>query len=218
MSPEQLEFWKTFFERGSVGLLFFTFVFGAGALIFSGRLNFVKDAELRKFNKDLTEAKISLGTQEERAAVAERALLELQQRVKPRNLTDAQRAAFVKALAVLPNAVVKFGYTSGSADEGFNFARQLLPLFKQANWVVPEAPTGMTNHLEIQVTGVGVLVRPPIRSNGSPEYLPLTPVMAALQNAFKEAGIQVQFINYHPEPGDVPEVIVGSKPEPEKSK
>jgi hypothetical protein len=41
-----------------------------------------------------------------------------------------------------------------------------------------------------------------------------TPAMAALQSAFKELGMQVQFVEYATFRDDVPEVVVGSKPDP----
>lgn len=69
-----LEGWKAFFEGGGVGLLFFTFLFGAGALLTTRRLNERQAAQLRQFEKDLTDARTKLGEQQERAAVAEKAL------------------------------------------------------------------------------------------------------------------------------------------------
>ena len=72
------ESWKTFFEIGGVILLFLTFLFGAGALFFSTRINAQQTAQLRDFDKQLTEAKTGLLVQQERAAKAEKDLLNLQ--------------------------------------------------------------------------------------------------------------------------------------------
>lgn len=78
----------------------------------------------------------NLAKQQERAAIAERALLELQERIKPRRLTAEQATSFVMTLKTLPNGIIDFGYTAGGADEGFSFARQVQPLFKEAGWTV----------------------------------------------------------------------------------
>ncbi len=66
-----LEWWKAFFEIGGVVLLLLTFAFGAGALIVNSRLNALQNAQLRAFDKDLTDAKTELGKQQKRAADAE---------------------------------------------------------------------------------------------------------------------------------------------------
>jgi hypothetical protein len=74
MSVDSLEFWKNLFEITGVALLLLTFVAGAGVLWFSRRLNDRQAAQLRQFDKDLTDAKTKLGEQQERAAAAEAAL------------------------------------------------------------------------------------------------------------------------------------------------
>jgi hypothetical protein len=63
-----LEGWKALFEIGGVILLGLTFVFGAGALYFSNRVNAVQDAHLRQFDRDLTDAKSEMAKQQTRAA------------------------------------------------------------------------------------------------------------------------------------------------------
>ena len=74
MSVESLEFWKDLFEISGVVLLLLTFIAGAGVLLFSRKLNSRQAAQLRQFDKDLTDAKTKLGEQQERAAAAEKAL------------------------------------------------------------------------------------------------------------------------------------------------
>ena len=71
MSVESLEFWKNLFEITGVVLLLLTFIAGLGLVWFSRKLNAVQAEQLRQFDKDLTEAKIKLGEQQERAAAAE---------------------------------------------------------------------------------------------------------------------------------------------------
>jgi hypothetical protein len=74
MSAESLEFWKNLFEIAGVVLLLLTFIAGASVLWFSRKLNDRQAAQLRQFDKDLTDAKTKLGEQQERAAAAEKAL------------------------------------------------------------------------------------------------------------------------------------------------
>lgn len=79
------EAWKAFFDWGTVVLIGFTFVFGAGALITGKILSDRQDEQLRQFDKDMTDAKVGLATQQERAANAERAAGEASQRAAEAN-------------------------------------------------------------------------------------------------------------------------------------
>ena len=94
-------------------------------------------------------------------------------------------------------------------------------IFKQAGWTVPENSRDIAQHLEIQVVGVGVLVRGPAASDpGKPPpsgYVVLTPLLKTIQAAFRTVGIEVQFINWHPKNSETPEVVIGSKPEPKSN-
>src|SRR5450755_1428764 len=107
-----LEGWKALFEIGGVILLGVTFVFGTGALYFSHRVNTVQEEHLRQFDKDLTDAKIALSEQQTRAAMAEKELLELKERIKPRRLTDEESARFIAALKSVSNGAVTLGTTA----------------------------------------------------------------------------------------------------------
>jgi hypothetical protein len=71
MSVESLEFWKNLFEIVGVVLLLLTFIAGAGVLWFSRKLNAVQAEQLKQFDKGLTDTKLELGRQQERAANAE---------------------------------------------------------------------------------------------------------------------------------------------------
>ncbi|HTU44426.1 MAG TPA: hypothetical protein VMF91_05160 [Bryobacteraceae bacterium] len=192
------------------------FAFGAGVWFTSNIINERQAAQLRQFDKDLTGAKSELGKQQERAANAERSLLELRERIKPRHLTDKEAAAFVAALRTHPGGTSDFGTTIGGGDEAANFAKQLLPLFRQAGWKAPEDISGTTNHLDIQVVGIGILTpgtETPDHRAATP-YVRLTPALMALRDAFRSVGMEAQFIAWHPKTGDVPEVVIGSKPQP----
>jgi hypothetical protein len=140
-------------------------------------------------------------------------ILKLQE---PRRFTAKQSADFVGALRTLPNGAINLGYTSGGGDEAFKLAQQLLPLFKEAEWTVRNEAS-ITNHLEIQVTGVGILTRGPAGPDPAKPpsgYIALTPTLTALRAAFAAVGIDVQFINWQSGKDDTPEVVLGSKPQP----
>ncbi len=77
--PVSLELWNRIFEIGGVILLFLTFVFGAGALLTSKRINARQAAELRRFNRELTDAQTELDKQRVRAADAAAKLAKLQE-------------------------------------------------------------------------------------------------------------------------------------------
>jgi hypothetical protein len=168
--------------------------------------------------RDSEVLKEAVAEQQTRAATAERELLELRERIKPRSLTDQQSIDFIKALKIAPDGKINFGYTSAGGDECFNFLKQLLPLFKEAGWKIPEKIAGVTNHFDIQVIGIGVLI-PDSRNTDRtipppPGMLPLTPVDTALQAAFRAVGMDVQFINWYSTPDERPELVIGSKPNP----
>jgi septal ring factor EnvC (AmiA/AmiB activator) len=129
-----LESWKSFFEIGGVLLLFLTFVFGAGVVITSTRINARQAVQLRNFDKQLTDAKSELGKQQERtaqadarvagletdsanaksemakqqtrAANAERALLELQQRLAHRRISQSDHDKLVASLQPFRGSIV----------------------------------------------------------------------------------------------------------------
>jgi hypothetical protein len=205
---------------------------GAAGLAASSALTTATGArrEADSFEKEIISAKraaanaenraagveVELSKQRERTAIAEKNLLELQEKIKPRRLTDGEAAAFVAALEKKPGGTIDFGYTLAGGDESFNFAKQFLPLFKQAGWTVRN-DASIANHLDVQVIGVGILVSVP--SGPDPRmppsgYLQLTPTLKTLQEAFGTAGIKVQFISWFPGK-DAPEVVIGSKPDPE---
>jgi hypothetical protein len=150
-----------------------------------------------------------LAAQQERAAVAERSLLELQERIKPRRLTDQQAKDFVAALRRFPSATIRVGWTIGGGDEGFSFLRQLIPLFKEAGWTVANDEKGIAEHLEFQVIGIGILVRHPLVAPGSTEMLPLTPTLAAITGAFNAVGLDAQLLAWPDAQADIPEIVVG---------
>ncbi len=82
---------KSFFDIGTVVLLFLTFAFGAGVLITGNIINSRQAKQLRKFDEDLTGAKTELAIQQTRAATAERDVAEAK---KSAGDADAKAEAF----------------------------------------------------------------------------------------------------------------------------
>ncbi len=93
MSVEAL---KSFFDVGTVVLLFLTFAFGAGVLITGNVINSRQAKQLRQFDRDLTDAKTELGKQQERAAHAERDVAEAK---KAAGDADAKAEGFRRDIA-----------------------------------------------------------------------------------------------------------------------
>jgi hypothetical protein len=138
-----LEWWKSFFEIGGVILILLTFAFGAGALIVNNRLGAIQDAQLRQFDKDLTDekgaladAKTEMAVQQERAATAEKALLELQQKIKWRSVSPEQRKEFLAAVSNIKKGSVVITVAGGDA-EAISFANELRSLLKEGKYSVP---------------------------------------------------------------------------------
>jgi hypothetical protein len=130
---------------------------------------------------------------------------EILQRTANRRVSDDQAEAFVSALCAVPNSKIKVGCTVGGGDESLLFLRQLMPLFIRAGWTLEDA---ITSHMEIQITGVGLLSRGGAQAT-QPSYIRLTATMEALRNAFRAAGIELQFINYHASTDNLLELVIG---------
>lgn len=127
-----------------------------------------RDTErLRIIGKDIADAKAGQAAaetrlksvegetakQQERAANAERSLLELKQRVAPRRVTPEQRAQFIvrtKSLAKSPGSV---RVLTISDAEAVNLSRDLEALFKEAGFIVKwEQVIGTSGHIPQAVT------------------------------------------------------------------
>jgi hypothetical protein len=89
-----VELWKAIFDWSTVVLIALTVFSGAGALLTGYVIDKRQEARLRAFEKQLTEAKTALSQQEERTAIAEKALADLQLYNTPRwiNLPEVSNA------------------------------------------------------------------------------------------------------------------------------
>jgi len=92
-----LESWKTLFEIVGLILLALTFLAGLGAWYFGRKVNEVQAETLRKFDLQLTEAKIDLTKQQGRAVQAEKDVAELKrQNLVAEGRLEDEKSARVK--------------------------------------------------------------------------------------------------------------------------
>jgi len=158
-----LESWKSFFEIGGVILLFLTFVFGAGVVLTSTRINERQTAQLREFESKLTAARTELAQQQERAAKAE---------------ADAAEAKTSAA-----NAEVRAAETSRKADEE-RIARLKIEAQLAPRRVSGEQETIMKPGLgKFKIPNISLFVM-----TGNPEVADFA---SDLERLFKNAGLAV---------------------------
>ncbi|MCA1638604.1 MAG: hypothetical protein LC768_09770 [Acidobacteria bacterium] len=142
-----------------------------------------------KLEKEITEAKT-------KQIEAEKALLELQNRISPRSLTQEQQTKLLAALKTLPKDSIDIHFISGN-EESIQYAEQFIRVFKDAGWQVqPKAAITSFSVLGLHIIG-----------SGSD-----SPVMSLTQ-AFKDCGIQIN--GNESFPPDLPNSVsltVGAKP------
>lgn len=157
--------------------------------------------------KDAADAKaaqqrveVEWAKQKERAAIAERALLELQERIKPRRISMEQRTRLVEMLKQGPKGPVDIACVLGDG-EGLALAGQIDEVLKTSGWLTSGVSQGV--YAGGNPVGVGILVRD---ARTAPSYA------AVLQRAFGSVAIPLGGA----EKADLPEgkvvILVGSKP------
>ena len=141
-----------------------------------------------------------LAEQRERAANAERRLLELQQQIEPRRIADAERTRLIELLRDSPTAVVAVRYI-GADPEAEAFARQIHEVLLAAGW--SSRVRGSVLYTSGSPTGVRLLVRsvsqPPASST-------------ALLEILADAGISVHRNQSSDINAGELEILVGTKP------
>jgi hypothetical protein len=149
MFSMSLEAWKDVCEVGGLILLALTVVFGGGALFVNKRLNAIQDEQLLQFNKDLTDAKIDLGKQQERAARAELETEKLKQVVAWRVIPPNSATELEKVLAAKPG-VVNLRYTDGDPEALF-LAIQVSQILAKAKWQVAPGSVKFANAIQFGI-------------------------------------------------------------------
>lgn len=128
---------NTFFNFVSAVLLGVTFAVGAGAVITGHLLNKRQAERLVRMETDLTNAQRQLAEQQARAATAERDLLELKERARPRTVDPDARAAIRQFLSIGPHDTpVTIEFVSGSTSEPYSLAKQLAEILESTGWKV----------------------------------------------------------------------------------
>ncbi|MFL6333965.1 MAG: hypothetical protein ACJ754_11685 [Pyrinomonadaceae bacterium] len=167
--------------------------------------------------KEVGKVQTDLETQRERAAKAELALLELQERTKPRTLTPEQRTRLVEALKQYAHKHneqrrqtllwVKVRYVIGNA-ESEQFALQLIEVFRGAGWVIftergSPAPLAFS----------GLQTRVTLADGATAEILNERSEMeGAVRKAFTDVGFEVWGVASGSDEGSIFTVDVGTKP------
>lgn len=142
--------------------------------------------------------------QQERAATAEKDLLELQERIKPRNISPDQRTKLVALLAAIPKngSENKIGVVSLSGDaEGDTFGGQVDEVLRAAGFKTSDR--GQAMYVGGHPTGFGFIVR---KVATSPSYI------AHIQWAFISVGIPMGIAENPELPEGYFSIMVGVKP------
>ena len=156
----------------------------------------VRAAETMKSARGL---EIEIAQQRQRAARAEKDLVEIQERIRPRLITDAQRALLIQALTKSPKGSVRIDTVIGDG-EALIFARQIKEILKASGWT--------DVHLSHSIyTGSPVGLSMTVRDGNK------TPLFAvALAEAIESIGIPVKR-GYNSEiPEETIKILVGMKP------
>ena len=93
--------------------------------------------------QNVTEAKTEMAKQQTRAAIAERSLLEIQERLKARRITPEQHAAYVSTL--LPYAGSPVALTRLGDAEAGPFADDIYSVLHDAKWAITLNRVGMVS-------------------------------------------------------------------------
>jgi hypothetical protein len=148
VSSMSLEWYKAFFEIGGVILLFLTFVFGAGALIVSGRINRAQAAELRAFQLKIEGEQQKTAEAQREATEAQRAL---GQAVASRRLTGEQKVELTKFLKQYSDPVGIVVVSALLDPESSDFADDFDAAIKDAKWKTLRPKDRLTNNTGISL-------------------------------------------------------------------
>jgi hypothetical protein len=152
-----VELWKSIFDWATIVFVAFTVFSGAGALITGDVISKRQESRSRQFERELTDAKGALATQEERAAKAERELLEEREHTANRDISPEDQSAIsekLKAFAGQHPEIELFPVTF----EGRWIADQINGILLNAKWRIPPMAVKMLSKPPDPIVQ-GVLVR-----------------------------------------------------------
>jgi hypothetical protein len=136
---------------------------------------------------------------------------ELDRRTRSRHLSPEQKLAFVNTLRVVRGETVDLSATSTGGDDALTLCEQLKPLFKKGGWTLLH-PDNITTHLDFSISGV-VIMAPKSLETPDGALINVTPVLAALQAAFRAVDLDATFTRTTRTDG-IAEVVIGAKPIP----
>lgn len=148
---------------------------------------------------EVARLQVVVANAEQKRAEAERALIELQEKVKPRHLTAEQRARLLELLKANPKGTIHVSAVTGDA-ESIAFGRELAEVLSEAGWNV-----GFNDILTFGGTPVGVFIT--LRSK---ENVPVRAII--LQKALEQVGISAPAELNPNMPEDSVALVVGNKP------
>jgi hypothetical protein len=145
---------------------------------------------------------IDLAKQQEKAAIAEKALADLQETIKPRGLSHEQEAALTVALSGEPKGTVSIMCVIGDG-EGKAFASQVDAVLKSAGWTTSGVSQGAFSPND--PIGLGITVHSAISA---------PPWAVRLQQAFFSIGVPMTGAEKPDQAEGTVEILVGHKPYP----
>lgn len=167
----------------------------------------LKAQELERDNLQMREG---VATLEKDAANSKRAYLELQERIKDRHLTTAQRQKLLEGLKGSPSGQIEIRCPIGN-PEARNFAIELKDVFDTAGWKAT-----LNDRVIMMPTPVGLKVwvhsEQPTEDGGGLVTGPAPIRTRSLTSAFKGASLNVEFQFNHGVPADDLVLVVGGKP------
>ena len=141
-----------------------------------------------------------LAKQQEKAATAERALLQLQRRMEPRKISADQRVRLMEILSGGPKGQVAIGCVLGDG-EGQTFANDIEGVLKASGWETTGVSQGA--YSGGNPIGFGIIVR---SATSAP------PFASALQRAFFSIGIPMAGAENPQLAEGTVQILVGNKP------
>jgi hypothetical protein len=138
MSIESL---KSLFDWAAVALILLTFVVGAGALITGNVISARQEAKLKQFDKDLTDARAALKTQEGLVEGLKGDNLKLEAQIAPRRLTREQEVKIADNCTRIKDKFTgkRVRVVSYALDtEGFVFSEQIVSALRWSGMAVDD--------------------------------------------------------------------------------
>lgn len=146
------------------------------------------DRKITGLQKDASDAKaaqqrveIELAKQQERAAKAEKDLIEVQERIKHRNLTPDQQKELIAELKPFSDQEIDVFVLSDAGDEVGHISEQIVSVLKKSGWLVR-----IGNGSEVGIARSGIVISNlPDADAGSRKAL------SSLESALRSKGLEV---------------------------